>query len=115
MAVMADQPSPRRRLQFRLRTLLFAITVACIVAVIWRAISEARTARGRVSLLETIKKCGGEYQQHLGGHSASLIRHLCGDQCVVVIWRPHDLSGPSDDEIRAWFPKVQILVASDER
>ena len=108
---MPDQPSPRRRFQFRLRTLLFVITVACIVAGIWRGISEARIARGRVLILETIKKCGGDYQQHLHGHSASLIRRLCGDQCVVVIWRPHDLSGPTEDEIRARFPNVQILVA----
>jgi hypothetical protein len=56
-----------------------------------------------------------DYQQRLGAQSRMpLIRRLCGDQCVVDIWQPHDLSGPSEDEIRARFPKVQILVASDD-
>jgi hypothetical protein len=35
---MADQPSPRRRFQFRLRTLMLLITLACVIAgwVEWR-------------------------------------------------------------------------------
>jgi hypothetical protein len=110
---MADLPALRRRFQFRLLTLLIGITIFAVVA--WWCITEARIAQDRVLLLETIKTRGGDYQQHLGGQSRlPLIRRLCGDQCVVVIWRPHDRSGPSEDEIRARFPKVQILVASDD-
>ncbi len=29
---MADQPSPRRRFQFRLRTLMLFVTLACVIA-----------------------------------------------------------------------------------
>jgi hypothetical protein len=106
---MADPASPRRHFQFRLLTLLIGVTIFGVVA--WWSISEARIARGRVSLLETIKRYGGDYQPQLGGSSGlSLIRRWCGDKPIIVIWRPK--SGPTEDEIRARFPDVQILVAS---
>jgi hypothetical protein len=90
------------------------IGVAICAVVAWSCIAEAHVAGARVALLTAIKNRGGDYQEHLGGPSRmSAIRRLCGDQCVVVIWRPHDLSGPSEDEIRARFPKVQILVATE--
>jgi hypothetical protein len=52
-------------------------------------------------------------QPHLGRSDLSFIRRLCGDQRIVVIWRPPDKSGPTEDEIKATFLKAQILVASN--
>ncbi len=113
-AFMSDQPPPRHRFKFRLLTLLIGVTIFAVIA--WWCIAEARVAQARVAILAAIKNCGGDYQQHLGGPSRmSAIRRFCGDQCVVVIWRPHDLSGPSADEIRARFPKVQLLIATEDQ
>jgi hypothetical protein len=101
------------RFQFRLLTLMIGVTIFAVV--VWWCIAEVHRAGARVALLAAIKNHGGDFQEHLGPTRMSAIRRLCGDQCVVVIWRPHDLSGPSEDEIRSRFPKVQILVATEDQ
>ncbi len=54
---MPDQPSPRRRFQFRLRTLLLVVAVvaaACWVAADrWRLTRERDEAERRVNIFET--------------------------------------------------------------
>jgi hypothetical protein len=106
----------RRWLHFRLRTLMIGLAALLLLAAAGWCANQARRARARTSILETIREHGGDYQQHLGAiPKMSFVRRLCGDQCVVVVWRPRDGSGPTEDEIRAEFPKVQILVASDDR
>jgi hypothetical protein len=42
---MADQPSPRRRFQFRLRTLMIVVTVLAVVC--WVVVDRARLIRER--------------------------------------------------------------------
>ena len=121
-AAMQSEPSKveppkrkRRRYQFRLRTLMIVVTLLVLAAAGWCA-NQARRAWARTSILEAIREHGGDYQQHLGAiPKMSFVRRLCGDQCVIVVWRPRDGSGPTEDEIGAEFPKVQILVASDDR
>jgi hypothetical protein len=113
----ADSPGPKRRwFQFRLRTLLIGVGVLLLLATAGWCAKETWIGLDRHALLSAVRAHGGEYQPHLGAPSRmSFVRRLCGDECVVVIWRPPDNSGPTENEIRARFPKVQILVASDER
>jgi hypothetical protein len=113
----ADSPKLKRRwFRFRLRTLLIGLAALLLLAAACWCANQARRARARTSILEAIREHGGDYQQHLGAiPKMSFVRRLCGDQCVIVVWRPRDGSGPTEDEIRAEFPKVQILVASDDR
>src|SRR5258706_4333045 len=56
---MADQPSPRRRFQFRLRTLLIGAFLFCVVAD-WCGI-QYRLVRQRRSLLSYIVRTEGFY------------------------------------------------------
>jgi hypothetical protein len=108
---MVDSAPPRRRFPFRLLTVLIGVSIFGLVA--WWTFAEVRIAQNRVSLLAEIKKHGGDYQPQLGRSDLSFIRRLCGDQWIVVIWRPPDKSGPTEAEIKATFPKAQILVASN--
>ncbi len=54
---MPDQPSPRRRFQFRLRTLMIVVAVVAIPCayVGW----QAKIVRERRALLDSIKAAGG--------------------------------------------------------
>jgi hypothetical protein len=90
---------------------LIGVSVFGVVA--WWTFADVRIARNRVLILAEIKKYGGDYQPQLGESDLSFIRRLCGDQPIVVIWRPPDKSGPTEDEIKTTFPKFQILVASN--
>jgi hypothetical protein len=108
---VADPAPLRRRFQFHLLTVLIGVSVIGLVA--WWTFADVRIARNRVSILAEIKKHGGDHQPQPGRSDLSFIRRLCGDQHTVVIWRSTDKSGPTEDEINATFPKVQILVASN--
>ena len=113
----AEPPKHKRRwFQFSLRTLMIGVGVLLLLAAAGWCAKEAWIGLDHHALLSAVRAHGGEYQPHLGAPSRmSFVRHLCGDECVVVIWRPRDNSGPTENEIRARFPKVQMLVASDKR
>jgi hypothetical protein len=106
---MADSP---RRLQFRLRTLLIGVTLFCVVIAAGWSADQIRIAWSRAAILTSLRDRGGEYQERLGHQPSmrSFLRRLCGDRCVIVVWRPRDGSGPTEDEIKSAFPNAQILV-----
>ena len=51
---MADQPSPRRRFQFRLRMLMIGVTLFCVVV---GGRLTARSAKGQLSLSQSGLSC----------------------------------------------------------
>jgi hypothetical protein len=50
---LADQPSPRRRFQFRLRTLMIGVTLLAVVCVCDYVAHEAEIVRERKALLKS--------------------------------------------------------------
>ena len=71
-----------------------------LAAASWCA-NQARRARARTSILEAIREHGGDYQQHLRAiPKMSFVRRLCGDQCVIVVWRLPENAVPTDRSVR---------------
>ena len=58
MAPMSDHPSPRRRFQFRLRTLMIGVTLFCVVAG-W-LLSQASVVWERKALLKKAPVWGAD-------------------------------------------------------
>jgi hypothetical protein len=113
---MADQPSPRRRFQFRLRTLMIVVTLLAVPCayVGW----QAKIVRERRETAEWIgKTLGGttyRYDDDLmfvksyRRFRPPLLRRLFGDWAYYRVVVPH----PSEADlkrIREVFPGVEIV------
>jgi hypothetical protein len=101
---MADQPSPRRRFQFRLRTLIIVVTLFCLVAG-W--LPQASIVWERKSLLKKASVWGADDTDS----GVPLVRRLFGDSGVGLVQL--DVSA-SDEELalyRAAFPEACVFRA----
>ena len=103
---MPDQPSPHRRFQFRLRTLLIGVTLLAVAC--WYVAREVNTARARGSMVDRIVNVEGGFVAHyLKFAPCPWIRRLLGDEPVDVVALP--ISSPlTDQEIHAVFPEAEV-------
>jgi hypothetical protein len=120
---MADQPSPRRRFQFRLRTLMIGVTLLAVPCayVGW----QVKIVRARNAMMIRLRDLGGvcntpdeirdffsaSYKRSIGMYRLPVlpwIRRWLGDQAVYQMWIPE--SAPSHDaaEIAQAFPEAIV-------
>ena len=84
---MSDQPSPRRRFQFRLRTLMIAVTLLAVPCayVGW----QAKIVRERRELLDKLFALHhGIYRLDTKNERVPWLRRLLGDEPVDVLVIP---------------------------
>jgi hypothetical protein len=102
---MADQPTPRRRFQFRLRTLMIVVTLLAIPCgyVGW----QVKIVKQRNEMLSILTTNGGilwpEYTDD-GAQEMPWIRRLLGDHAVNIIFFPIEMEASTRAKIRAAFP-----------
>jgi hypothetical protein len=107
---MADQPSPRRRFQFRLRTLMIAVTLFALIPcgyVGW----QAKIVRERRALLDSIKAAGGYVtaaRDNVGPPPPSWLRRILGDETVQILVVLPTTNSRTIAEIRRLFPDTII-------
>jgi hypothetical protein len=109
---MADQPSPRRRFQFRLRTLMIGVTVFCVVVggyVGW----QAKIVRERRALLDEINAAGGGEVPDIA-HRPPWLRRILGDENVGFMVVPYMTDGETMARIFRLFPDVPTFVGHKE-
>ena len=102
---MVSQPAPRRRFQFRLRTLMIGVTLFCLVAG-W-LLNQASVVWERKSLLERAPVWGADDKDS----GVPLVRRLFGDSGIGLVQL--DVSA-SDEELahyRAAFPEASVFRA----
>jgi hypothetical protein len=130
---MADQPRPRRRFQFRLRTLMIVVTLTAVLCSY--AAREAKIVREREAILASIKNAGGDYilagappvyvdavwlndgkpllQQFAKGREESrpsMLRRWLGDVAVIRI---NAWDSRTELEIARCFPEANIYAPED--
>ena len=124
---MTDQPSPRLRFQFRLRTLMIGVTLLCVVGG-YLAI-QARIVKHRNELMSRLRAGGGvrfllatDIEDALRDMKAQTkpnalpnapripwVRECLGDYAVWWIWyRPERIPDNLLNEIKAYFPEAVI-------
>jgi hypothetical protein len=123
---MADQPSPRRRFQFRLRTLLIAVTLFALIPcgyVGW----QAKIVRERKNLLNRLVDSGGGYLAYVpeeGAYWATdgkpvieppFLRSLFGDETILEIWVRGPLDYTQRLEFKRVFSDIEIAVISQDQ
>jgi hypothetical protein len=112
---MPAQPSPRRRFQFRLRTLMIAVTLICVVVGGYLG-RRAQIARERKTLLDSIKADGG-YVTDIRDNSLpvppAVLRSVFGDDRVEVLVVPDTIDNETMAEIRRLFPDAEIAKKGD--
>jgi hypothetical protein len=99
---MSDSAPPRRRFQFRLRTLLVGVTLLCVWCgyVSWKA----KTVLSRRATLQKITLVDkGEYRIR---DSDSWLGRMLGDKTVEGIIVPSDTSLEERRSLRAEFPEL---------
>jgi hypothetical protein len=113
MASMADQPSPRRRFQFRLRTLMIVVTLLAVPMsyVGW----QAKIVRERSAMREWVSGQDGRcmqsgYGDDSGVEVPTLIRRWLGDQKVGVVVLLKPVSDDDRERLKDTFPGVQIVI-----
>jgi hypothetical protein len=115
---MADHPSPRRRFQFRLRTLMIVVTLLC--AALGLYVGWQRTiVRDRSRMMSAITMGG------LNGYRAGFVqmwdvsvngaephipwtRQRLGDRPVYLIGLPVEASIEYRKQVQAMFPEAEI-------
>jgi hypothetical protein len=107
---------PRRRFQFRLRTLMIGVTLLAGVCgyVGW----QAKIVRERRAMLQTIEAAGGQYAAVADGNlpagmtGPNWIRRLLGDVAVVEI--DFHASSLSRDNVKERFPEADCHVVPED-
>ena len=108
---MPDQPSPRRRFQFRLRTLMIGVTLLAVACgyVGW----QAKIVRQRESERNWIQKHGGVMESNITRPgqptyrpTVSWARGLLGDSGVAAIRFGKPISDDDERRIKSVFPEV---------
>src|SRR5689334_62972 len=100
---MADQPSPRRRFQFRLRTLMIAVTVFCVVCG-W-LLSQAAIVWQRKAMLRDAPASWVDDDERAG---ISWLRRAMGDQGIGTIVLDKTATDKQLDHYRDVFPEASI-------
>jgi hypothetical protein len=112
---MADQPSPRRRFQFRLRTLMIVVTLFALIPcgyVGW----QAKIVRERRSWLTRLQEQGYKYPKigdiviHAGnGHGGpNIVRRWLGDEAIVAVALPATISEEDSEATLRLFPESNV-------
>jgi hypothetical protein len=114
-----NRPSPRRRFQFRLRTLMIVVTLLAVACgyIGW----QAKIVRERRETVRWIETLGGsmhlyddEWYDGLPRdlpdwkYRPPFIRRLLGDMAYCLVVVPH-LGEADDKRIREVFPGIQIV------
>jgi hypothetical protein len=117
---MADQPPPRRRFQFRLRTLMIGVTLLAVPCTYFaRSIEIARTRR---ATLDQIRDVDQGAVIRYGHREDGLVppdkpddrfavpwdRRLFGDDAIATILLPLATDRKHLSEIHAMFPEAKI-------
>jgi hypothetical protein len=106
---MADQPSPRLRFQFRLRTLMIGVTLLAIVCgyVGWQAkiVRERRAELNRVIDGRLFGIAGSDERRAI-----PWIRRVLADQQVYSIMMPVGSDRAELDRLRSLFPEAKVAV-----
>jgi hypothetical protein len=107
---MADQPSPRRHLQFRLRTLMIVVTLIAVACGYFGR--HFAVVRGRKAALEEVVSRGGGYLAIVTGRSLPngppLINRLLVDEPIMVITFTSSKSGDKTAALAELFPEASI-------
>jgi hypothetical protein len=108
----ADQPSPRRRFQFRLRTLMIGVTLFCVFA--GYIASQANIVRARSAMRDEINHSGGVVRVLIANednadHVVPWIRTLIRDRAVSFIGLPIAVGIEYRDRVHALFPEAEIF------
>jgi hypothetical protein len=110
---MSDQSSPRRRFQFRLRTLM--IGVALLAGVCGYVAHEANIVRERKAFLQSPGERFIQSPSYRNGQpvdpdmKVSWIRRMIGDGPVSMIALPIGTDKTEYDRITALFPETKIM------
>ena len=107
---MPDQPSPRRRFQFRLRTLMIAVTLFALIPcgyVGWQAkiVRERRAELNRMVDGRLYGIAGSEERRAI-----PWIRRVLADQQVYSIMMPVGTDRAELDRLRSPFPEAKVAV-----
>jgi hypothetical protein len=100
-----DKPSPRRRFQFRLRTLMIAVTLLAVpCAYVGRQVKIVRERRTWLEDLRTGYWTGSQYDK---SKSPSVLRRWLGDRAVERVYL-RDISPAQLEEIKWLFPEAKV-------
>jgi hypothetical protein len=109
---MADQFSPRRRFQFRLRTLMIVVTIFCVVG--GYVGHQVQLVHQRKLLLDWITAHNGEVSITLKSPgrpdyrpSIPWLRRILGDRAVAGIFFSSPLSVEDEGRFRDAFPEME--------
>jgi hypothetical protein len=103
---MSDQPSPRRRFQFRLRSLMIVVTLLAIPLgyVGW----QAKIVRKRNAMLENPRVANSIRETVDGKPMISWLRRLLGDQDYAEIYVGGNVSAEEITNYRLAFPEAEV-------
>jgi hypothetical protein len=105
---MADQLSPRRRFQFRLRTLMIVVTLFCVFG--GYVAHEVKIVRERRALLDKLLVLHhGIYSLDANKDATPWLRRLLGDEPVDELLIPTEVSDEDAREIEAAFPEARAV------
>jgi hypothetical protein len=116
---MPTQPAPRRRFQFRLRTLMIGVTLLAVACayVGWQAkiVTERKAMRERWSgkvWFRTPDMGSGSIPPTppLPPTKVTWLRELFGDEALEEIWLPSDTPKSELDQIKALFPESTVEI-----
>jgi hypothetical protein len=99
----------RVRFQFRLRTLMIAVTVLALGCGYFA--HEARVVHERTPMLEAIRSKGGyttTYRHASKPPSPTWLRRILGDETVEVLTLPASTDNVTIAEIRRLFPDADL-------
>jgi hypothetical protein len=110
---MADQPSPRRRFQFRLQTLMISVTLFCVVAGGY-VVAQRQIVKERRAILEDVLIRGGIAHPDISWPNGppvtrlSWVREWLGDKAMKWIVIPTGATAEEEERIRSLFAEAQI-------
>ncbi len=111
---MPDQPSPRRRFQFRLRTLMIVVTLLAVACA--HVAHEAKIVRERRNWLVAHLFAASSFPPHLillaqgsAEHNPSVIRLLLGDNSYKFIPVPASAPASVKEEAIILFPESKVM------
>ena len=108
--------SPRRRFQFRLRTLMIGVTVLAVACAY--VAHEAKIVRERKAMLAQIESAGGYWTWQIPTDprpTVSWVRQLLGDEPKQFLYLPPTTSAEDRRRIGVLFSETMIIELSAKR